>query len=365
MGRLPFHLTPVTAGIGLLVLTLVIILILVVVLSARSSRRRAARTAAAGKPDGPGPTPTEWAPPRVQDRAGAVEPVGTTGYYVADPITEPTPVPPAELSGQRQPPVPEPDTAAAETTAEIPTEIATDEPEDGVHDTPTTATPQPDTSTADEPTHGIRDTPTTATPQLDTTTAEATTDEPANGVHDTPTTATHTTAATPELDTATIETANGVRDASTAATPQPAVEPEPHTDTRLDPADARDRLLRVLLTDPERALTAVDDLESCLGQLARLHESVDYQLRQLANVARRLRGAGLTPAQVARLAGLGEGELVSLLAEHAPTPAPIATPTTALRRPSPTPRTAAPTAAPEATPTRPSPTPRQAPELHY
>jgi hypothetical protein len=339
MGRLPFHLTPVTAGIGLLVLTLVIILILVVMLSARSSRRRAARTSAQGQPDGPGPT--EWSPPQVkEDRAGAAKPVSATGYYVADPITEPTPVPPAERNGQWPLPVAQPDTAAAETT----TEIAIDEPANGVSDTPTITTPEPDTTTAeattDNPTNGVPDTPTTTTPEPDTT--------------------------APQPDTTTGNPTNGVPDTPAAAEPQPAVEPEPHTATRPDPADARDRLLRVLLTDPERALTAVDDLESCLVQLARLNESVDYQRRQLANVARRLRAAGLTPAQVARLAGLGEGELVSLLAEHAPTPAPIvrtaptATPITAVR-PSPFPRPAA----PEAIATRPSPTPRPAPERHH
>ncbi|HTF49772.1 MAG TPA: hypothetical protein VK735_20210 [Pseudonocardia sp.] len=86
--------------------------------------------------------------------------------------------------------------------------------------------------------------------------------------------------------------------------------------------DAKDRLLRVLLADPVRALHAVGDLEASRGQLDRLNESVRYQRRQLADAARRLRGAGLTPAQVAQLAGFGEGELVTLLAEHAPSPTP-------------------------------------------
>jgi hypothetical protein len=86
--------------------------------------------------------------------------------------------------------------------------------------------------------------------------------------------------------------------------------------------DAKDRLLRVLLADPARALHAVGDLEASRGQLDRLNESVRYQRRQLADAARRLRGAGLTPAQVAQLAGFGEGELVTLLAEHAPSPTP-------------------------------------------
>lgn len=84
--------------------------------------------------------------------------------------------------------------------------------------------------------------------------------------------------------------------------------------------DPKDRLLRVLLPDPDRALRAVTDLEASKAQLERLTESVHYQRRQLADAARRLRRAGLTPAQVAQLAGLGEGELVSLLVEHHPSP---------------------------------------------
>jgi hypothetical protein len=86
--------------------------------------------------------------------------------------------------------------------------------------------------------------------------------------------------------------------------------------------DPKDRLLRVLLPDPDRAVRAVTDLEASKAQLDRLTESVHYQRRQLADAARRLRRAGLNPAQVAQLAGLGEGELVTLLAEHPPSPTP-------------------------------------------
>ncbi|MBO0876933.1 MAG: hypothetical protein J2P19_26460, partial [Pseudonocardia sp.] len=78
------------------------------------------------------------------------------------------------------------------------------------------------------------------------------------------------------------------------------------------------------LTDPDRALHAVGDLEACRQRLDKLHRSMHEQRRLLADAARRLRGAGLTPAQVARLAGFGEGEMVSLLAEHAPSPVPRA-----------------------------------------
>jgi MFS family permease len=80
----------------------------------------------------------------------------------------------------------------------------------------------------------------------------------------------------------------------------------------------KDRLLRVLLADPARALRAVDDLESSKGQLDQLHESMDVQREQLAGAARRLRQAGLSPAQVARLAGGSGREITELLGEPSP-----------------------------------------------
>jgi MFS family permease len=80
----------------------------------------------------------------------------------------------------------------------------------------------------------------------------------------------------------------------------------------------KDRLLRVLLADPARALRAVDDLESSKGQLDQLHESMDVQREQLAGAARRLRQAGLSPAQVARLAGGSGREVTELLGEPTP-----------------------------------------------
>jgi hypothetical protein len=80
----------------------------------------------------------------------------------------------------------------------------------------------------------------------------------------------------------------------------------------------KDRLLRVLLADPARALRAVDDLELSKGQLDQLHESMDAQREQLAGAARRLRQAGLSPAQVARLAGGNSREITELLGEPSP-----------------------------------------------
>jgi hypothetical protein len=89
----------------------------------------------------------------------------------------------------------------------------------------------------------------------------------------------------------------------------------------------KDRLLRVLLVDPARALRAVDDLETSKGQLAQLRQSLEVEREQFACAARQLRQAGLTSAQVARLIGRGGAELAepgqrngcaSASAEHAP-----------------------------------------------
>jgi len=89
----------------------------------------------------------------------------------------------------------------------------------------------------------------------------------------------------------------------------------------------KDRLLRVLLVDPARALRAVDDLETSKGQLAQLRQSLEVEREQFAGAARQLRQAGLTSAQVARLIGRGGAELAepgqrngcaSASAEHVP-----------------------------------------------
>ena len=89
----------------------------------------------------------------------------------------------------------------------------------------------------------------------------------------------------------------------------------------------KDRLLRVLLADPARALRAVDDLETSKGQLAQLRQSLEVEREQFAGAARQLRQAGLTSVQVARLIGRGGAELAepaqrngcaSAAAEHVP-----------------------------------------------
>jgi len=82
-----------------------------------------------------------------------------------------------------------------------------------------------------------------------------------------------------------------------------------------DRGSMKDRLLGVLLADPARALHAVGDLDSSKGELAQLRESIDQQREQLAGAARRLREAGLTSPQIARLAGGSNRELADLLGE--------------------------------------------------
>ncbi len=126
----------------------------------------------------------------------------------------------------------------------------------------------------------------------------------------------------PAPEPAAVPSDNGHSEASTVALHEVAREPRHASEPATSSEAAKDRLLRVLLSDPETALVAVGDLTECREQLDRLTESVGHQRGELAKVARRLRSAGLTSAQVAQLAGFGEGELATLLAEHAPSPRP-------------------------------------------
>jgi hypothetical protein len=105
--------------------------------------------------------------------------------------------------------------------------------------------------------------------------------------------------------------------------PEPAAVPAPRPDDGGDgrqsaPApDARDRLLAVLLDDPERAVGAADELETCLHELDRLTDAVRTGRAALRDVLHRLAAAGLRPDQLARLARLPENEVRELL-EAAP-----------------------------------------------
>jgi hypothetical protein len=104
--------------------------------------------------------------------------------------------------------------------------------------------------------------------------------------------------------------------------PEPAVVPAPRSDD--DPgrkadvaSDARDRLLAVLLDDPERAVGATVELEGCLRELDRLTDAVRTGRAALRDVLHRLAATGLRPDQLARLARLPQAEVQELLAAPA------------------------------------------------
>ncbi|GAA1234799.1 hypothetical protein [Pseudonocardia alaniniphila] len=99
----------------------------------------------------------------------------------------------------------------------------------------------------------------------------------------------------------------GPADASTP--PQPPPPPAPSAPPALAQpsfarADARDRLLAVLLDDPARAVGAAAELEACRTQLQ--------------DVLQRLAGSGLRPEQLARLAGLPVDEVRALVTPASP-----------------------------------------------
>jgi uncharacterized membrane protein YccC len=104
-----------------------------------------------------------------------------------------------------------------------------------------------------------------------------------------------------------------------AAAHLPSGDADENTDAD-ENSDAKDRLLRVLLADPDRALRAVAALEASRIRLDQLNDSLRDKEERLADAAQRLSAAGLTAAQVARLSGLSERELARLLAEHPATP---------------------------------------------
>jgi hypothetical protein len=347
MRRVPIHLSPVTAGIGLLVLVVIVILVSTLLLI-RSKRRRAARTAASAavsapptvasaapkRPAGPDAVATlrsdTWPPERADQPSAAV-----TDQW-AEPETQPNPVVPGGRSDRSSTaPAANPGAGPASPVGQSPTVATLPEP-DSIGTAPDAGTPD---DTDPDNTAAANSSAAGSAAAVGATTAAGADAAGALAHPDGPPADSDSEA--PADSPATTRSEAGSQSRSGSVRP--------------DHADARDRLLQVLLTDPERALSAADDLQDCLEQLARLTESVSYQKRELANVARRLRVAGLTPAQVARLAGLGEGELVSLLAAHAPTPAARAT--SAPRAGTPR-RTASPGIS---TWNRPSPTPRPAP----
>jgi hypothetical protein len=103
------------------------------------------------------------------------------------------------------------------------------------------------------------------------------------------------------------------------AEPEPAAVPAPRSDDTGrqggSTAEARDRLLAVLLDDPERAVGAAVELEACLRELERLSDAVRTGRAALRDVLRRLAAAGLRPDQLARLARLPQAEVQELLTD--------------------------------------------------
>jgi hypothetical protein len=103
-----------------------------------------------------------------------------------------------------------------------------------------------------------------------------------------------------------------------AVAAEPVARPEHHEAEHADPVDgngkarriggsssaARDRLLAVLLDDPERAVGAVVELEDCLRELDRLSDTMRTERAVLHDALRHLAAAGLRPDQLARLAGM-------------------------------------------------------------
>ena len=344
-----------------------VIVILVIALMARSSRRnRAARAAASTAAAAPpvvaaAPEPAAdshgdtWPPIRTKQPGpgapGPAEQAGPAAHtsYRPDPNTQPNPVTPkpatANPVAQDRPAGPPaadlgtaPDATPPSTPPQTPDQAAQPSP-----------SPASASDSADQPSpDGLTQATDPQSPQHPPAAAEPSSEEPADhGAAFGGAALAGIAVGTGALLGAAHEPEPATEKLTIPAKPEAAtVEPvNPH---RADHGDARDRLLQVLLTDPKRALRAADELLDCQDQLDRLSRSVDYQKGKLAGVARRLRAAGLTPAQVARLAGMGEGELASLLAAHAPTPS---------ARPSERPRSSAPTSTPAFH--RPSPTPRQ------
>jgi hypothetical protein len=94
------------------------------------------------------------------------------------------------------------------------------------------------------------------------------------------------------------------------------VVPEPRTpDSTTDESRnaVRDRLLAVLLTDPDRAVGATVDLDSSQGTLQRLSEAVRQEQASLGAVLRRLLDSGLSVEQVAKLAGRPTCDVATIL----------------------------------------------------
>jgi hypothetical protein len=104
---------------------------------------------------------------------------------------------------------------------------------------------------------------------------------------------------------------NGRSEPATVPAPRPGNDGVARQDGSV--SDARDRLLAVLLDDPEQAVGAAVELETCLHELDRLSDAVRAGRAALRDVLHRLAAAGLRPEQLARLARMPQAEVEALL----------------------------------------------------
>ncbi|MCX6463855.1 MAG: MDR family MFS transporter, partial [Pseudonocardiales bacterium] len=91
---------------------------------------------------------------------------------------------------------------------------------------------------------------------------------------------------------------------------EPRTQPGPTADSPAEPtpADARDRLLAMLLPDPQRALTVVHAAERARDALRRARAELEERSAELDGAAEELVAQGLSPAQVRALLGLAGDE---------------------------------------------------------
>lgn len=82
--------------------------------------------------------------------------------------------------------------------------------------------------------------------------------------------------------------------------------------------DARDRLLAVLLDDPQHAVGAAVELQLCQERIGRVADVGQDERGRLGNVLNRLARAGLRTDQLARLSGLPADAVTDLLQPHVP-----------------------------------------------
>ncbi|MFP5069075.1 hypothetical protein ACLFMI_05350 [Pseudonocardia nantongensis] len=78
-------------------------------------------------------------------------------------------------------------------------------------------------------------------------------------------------------------------------------------------ADARDRLLSVLITDPARAVDATIRLDDTRNSIEELGDVLRRRRAELAGAVHHLRDCGLDPAQIGRLSGMAVADVRTIL----------------------------------------------------